>query len=180
MDKWLIKVNKNTCDNASSVPCVSSTSTEVKQKLSVSGTKSTRKRKYNEAFLQYEFTFITQNGEEQPLCLICNEILASESLKPAKLKRHLELKHCSDVSKPVSYFERLLQASQEQKKSFEQQVQVHAKYLRASHEASYLIAKSKKPFTVGEELVHPVAVKIAKIVLGSAHALEVKKNSFVQ
>ena len=116
MDKWLIKVNKNTCDNESSVPCVSSTSTEVKQKPSVSGTKSTRKRKYNEAFLQYGFTFIIQNGEERPLCLICNEILASESLKPAKLKRHLESKHCS--SEPVSYFKRLLQASQEQKKSF--------------------------------------------------------------
>ena len=52
---------------------------------------------------------------------------------------------------------------------------MHAKYLRASYEVSYLIAKSKKPFTVGEELVHPVAVKIAKIVLGYAHALEVKK-----
>ena len=103
-----------------------------------------------------------------------NEILASESLKPAKLKRPLELKHCSYVSKPVSYFKRLLQASQEQKKSFEQQVQVHAKYLRASYEVSYLIAKSK-PFTVGEELVHPAAVKIAEIVLGSAHALKLKK-----
>ena len=38
-----------------------------------------------------------------------------------------------------------------------------------------MIAKSKKPFTVGEELVHPEAVKIAEIVFGSAHALEVKK-----
>ena len=80
------------------MPCVSSTSKEVEQNPSVSGTKSIRKRKYNEAFLQYGFTFITQNGEERPLCLICNEILASESLKPAKLKRHLELKNCSYVS----------------------------------------------------------------------------------
>ena len=180
MDKWLLKVNKNTCDNKSNVPCVSSTSKEMEQKPSVSGTKSTRKHKYNEAFLQYGFTFISQNGEGRLLCLICNKILASESLKPAKLKRHLEIKHCSYVSKLVLYFERLLQASQEQKKSFEKQVQVHAKYLRASYEVSYLIAKSKKPFTVGEKLVHPAAVKIAKIVLGSAHALEVKKNPFVQ
>ena len=118
MNKWLIKVNKNTCDNESNVPCVSSTSKEVEQKPSVSGTKSTRKRKYNKAFLQYGFTFITQNDEQRPLCLICNEILACESLKPAKLKRHLESKHCFYVSKPVSYFEKLLQASQEQTKSF--------------------------------------------------------------
>ena len=52
---------------------------------------------------------------------------------------------------------------------------MQAKYLRVSYEVSYLIAKSKKPFTVVEELAHPAAVKIAKIVLGSAHALEVKK-----
>ena len=31
MDKWLIKVNKNNCDNESDVPCVSSTSKEVEQ-----------------------------------------------------------------------------------------------------------------------------------------------------
>ena len=47
--------------------------------------------------------------------------------------------------------------------------------LELLNEVSYLIAKSKKPFTVGEELLHPAAVKIAEIVLGSAHALEVKK-----
>ena len=52
---------------------------------------------------------------------------------------------------------------------------MHPKYLRASYEVSYFIAKSKKPFTVGEELVHLAAVKIAEIVLGSARALKVKK-----
>ena len=52
---------------------------------------------------------------------------------------------------------------------------MHVKYLRVSYKVSYLIAKSKKPFPVVEELVHPAAVKIAKIVLGSTHALEVKK-----
>ena len=97
------------------MPCVRSTSKEVKQKPSVSGTKSTRKHNYNEAFLHDGFTIITQNGEERIFCLICNKILASESLKPAKLKKHLEFKHCPYVSNPVSYFERLLQASQEQK-----------------------------------------------------------------
>ena len=51
---------------------------------------------------------------------------------------------------------------------------MHAKYLKTSYKVSYLIAKSK-PFTVGEELVHPATVKIAEIVLGSAHALEAKK-----
>ena len=52
-----------------------------------------KKRMYKENFLQYGFTFITENNEHCPLYLICNQVLAGESLKPAKLKRHLHTKH---------------------------------------------------------------------------------------
>ena len=52
---------------------------------------------------------------------------------------------------------------------------MHAKYLKVSYEVSYLIAKSKKPFTVVEELVHPAAVKIVKLFLGLLMLLKLKK-----
>ena len=32
------------------------------------------------------FTFKNCNGYEKPLCLICNELLATESMKLSKLK----------------------------------------------------------------------------------------------
>ena len=38
--------------------------------------------------------------------------------------------------------------------------------LRASYEVAYQIAKSKKPHTIGEELIKPCALEMAKIVLG--------------
>ena len=48
----------------------------------------TKKRLYtgNDSFLRYGFTFIMENSEHRPLCSICNKVLASESLKPGKLK----------------------------------------------------------------------------------------------
>ena len=55
----------------------------------------TKKRMYKKNFLQYGFTFIPENNELCPLCSICNQVLAGESLKPAKLKRHLHTKHNS-------------------------------------------------------------------------------------
>ena len=53
------------------------------------------------------FTFKNCNGCEKPLCLICNELLATKSMKLSKLKRHLESKHTSCANKPKEYFERL-------------------------------------------------------------------------
>ena len=59
-----------------------------------------RKRKHDESFLQFGFTFKNCNGYENPFYLICNELLAAESMKPSKLKRHLESKHTSCANKP--------------------------------------------------------------------------------
>ena len=36
---------------------------------------------YSESFLQYGFTFILENNKHRLLCLICNKVLASDSLK---------------------------------------------------------------------------------------------------
>ena len=57
-------------------------------------------------FLQYGFTCSCEDRVEKPLCLICNETLSAESLKPSKLKRHLKTKHTESSDKPIQYFER--------------------------------------------------------------------------
>ena len=62
-----------------------------------------RQRKYDETFLQYGFTSITENNEEKPKCLLCSNVLSTESMKPNKLKRHFETTHKEYVGKPKSF-----------------------------------------------------------------------------
>ena len=180
MDKWL-KSNHHISPNTSSIP--KSTLTEQpsgnmeKTKTNYS---SKKKRKYNESYLQYGFTYTCINNEHRPVCLICNESLASESMKPIKLKRHLTTRHASYAEKPLMYFERLLQSVNKQRLSMENYVFTNCKHLRASYEASYIIAKSKKRFTIGEDLVLPAAVRITEIIHGHKYADEFKKNSFIR
>ena len=52
----------------------------------------------------------------------------------------------------------------------ETHVIIKFKHLRTSYKASYLIAKRKKPFTIGEELVLPVAVRMTEIIYGHNYA----------
>jgi hypothetical protein len=56
----------------------------------------------------------------------------------------------------------------------EQHTTVPKKVLIASYEASYLIAKDKKPHTIGESLIMPVALKIMEILHGKKYADELK------
>ena len=137
--------------------------------------KPKRKRKYDDSFLQYGFTCSCEDGVEKPLCLICNETLSAESLKPSKLKRHLNTKHAESSDKPIQYFERLLKSSKKQKQFTENFFTVNERYMHASYEASYLIAKSTKPFSVGENLVLPAAVKMSEIVHGKKYGDEIRK-----
>ena len=103
----------------------------------------TPKRERIAKVLQCDFTFISENYERRPLCLICNKVLVSESLKPAKLKQHLHTKHDSRRNRHVEFFHRLLRTSKRQR-SFESEFVNEGKYTRASFDASLLIAKSKK------------------------------------
>ena len=75
-----------------------------------------RKKKYDESFLRFGFTFKNCNGYKKPVCLICNELLATESMKPSKLKKYLGSKHTSCANKPKEYFKRLLKSLHEEKK----------------------------------------------------------------
>ena len=114
------------------------------------------------------------------MCLICNASLTNESMKPIKLKRHLTTRHATYAEKPLVYSEKLLQSMKKEKLSMETHVLTNSKHLRASYEASHLIAKSKMPFTIGEELILPVAVRITEIIHSHKYADELKKNSFIR
>ena len=70
------------------------------------GELSAKKRKYSDEFLKYGFTCtsIVVEGIEIPQCVICNDVLLAESMKPNKLKRHFYTKHQNFSDKDVQYF----------------------------------------------------------------------------
>ena len=51
--------------------------------------------------------------------LLCSKVLAADSMRPRKLKRHLETTHSEYVNnKPKEFFERKLDESTKQKQTF--------------------------------------------------------------
>jgi hypothetical protein len=113
MDKRLIpEPTAKTCEGDSGEPSTSAsghlksenvsanasaTSTTEEPNISVRNVRagkfsSRKKRKYKENYLEHRFTYSTIDGEQYPQCLICSEILANDSMKPVKLKRHVATK----------------------------------------------------------------------------------------
>ena len=106
MDKWLKSEHHISPSNSSieksmltEQPSGNMEKTKTKHSL-------IKKRKYNESYLQYGFTYTCINNEHQPVCFICNQSLASESMKPIKLKKHLTTRHAFYAEKPLMYFEK--------------------------------------------------------------------------
>ena len=136
---------------------------------------SKKKRMNNKSYLQYQFTFSDSNHDEQPLCLICNESLTDESMTPSKLIRYFNMKHPTYSQKPIDYFQRLLCPSNQGKCFLEKFAFIQEKYLLASYKTSYLIANSRKSYTIGEELILPAAVQITETIHGKKYTDEFKK-----
>ncbi len=128
--------------------------------------KGLRLRKYQPDFLKYGFSCTTKNNIDYPQCVICSEVLAHESLKPAKLKRHLETKHSSFIDKPIDFFQRREQELSRQKTVVSEYSTVPAKALAASYEVAYLVAQSKKAHTIAESLIRPAAVAMTRAMHG--------------
>ena len=82
-------------------------------------TKQPYKRNYSEEFIKIGLTCIFINDEPRPQCVVCSEVLANESLKAGKLRRHLTAKHSKFIDKPMSFFRRLEKELLSQKKNYD-------------------------------------------------------------
>ena len=82
---------------------------------SSSNKKSDYIRKYDESFIKYGFSFITQNDIEKPMCVVCGETLANSSMAPSKMQRHLETQHQEHKSKEEGFFRAKLNNMNSQK-----------------------------------------------------------------
>uniref|UniRef100_A0AAY5KQC3 BED-type domain-containing protein n=1 Tax=Esox lucius TaxID=8010 RepID=A0AAY5KQC3_ESOLU len=100
-------------------------------------------RRYAEAYLQFGFTV---KADLRPQCVVCAEVLANDSMKPCKLKRHLETKHAGIKDKPAEYLKRKLDVPHQQQAT----ISVHST-------VGQRIAKLGKPHTIAETLILPAA-----------------------
>ncbi|KAL4083263.1 hypothetical protein QTP88_028593 [Uroleucon formosanum] len=116
--------------------------------------------KYIDKYIGYGFTYINENGVDLPQCVICGIVLANASLKPNKLLRHLETNHNEYRNKTTDFFLRKRDELKINKKNIKSYTTVDKVYLKCSFIAAMHIAKTKKPYNIGEKLIKPCMVDI--------------------
>ena len=105
-----------------------------------------KKRSYKEAFLNCGFTSVIENSIEKPRCVICSKVLIQESMKPSKLKQHLESRHSELVGKSVDYFRRKSELLKNCRLDSERMwAKQNKAVLKASYRIVFRIAQAKKP-----------------------------------
>ena len=66
--------------------------------------RTSRKRKYDSSYLSLKFTNVINDEVEKLICLLYSKVLTAGSVRPGKLKRHLETTHSEYVGKPEKLF----------------------------------------------------------------------------
>ena len=74
-----------------------------------------KKRKYQDNYLDFGFTYLIQDGLEIPQCVLCMKTLSNSTTKPAPLKQHLANAYPSMISKNRFFIELKLSSLKRQK-----------------------------------------------------------------
>jgi len=138
---------------------------------------SGKKRKYQENYTVHGFTFITErDGTQKPQCFLCTKVLVNDSMKPTKLREHQEKCHPESVKYGLDIMKqkkaRFHHSGTLPKLGF---AATQKPMLEASYKVAYLIAKDKKPHTIGETLIKPCALEMVELVCGKEHRKEIEK-----
>ena len=123
--------------------------------------KSAFTRKYMESFLKFGFIQCPDTDQlPRPQCVICATVLGNETMKPSRLIRHLNTKHSDLVNKPTELFMRKSDALKIENKIISQASPTDTSLLTAPYLISLQIAKCKKPYSIGEELIKPSLIAV--------------------
>ena len=95
------------------------------------------------------------NVAPQPKCLICCKRLSNSAMVPAKLQRPLEANHAAYETKTISFFKHIRNSVCKQKDSFLGAVKNDQDLLLTSYQLSHHILKTKKLFSLDEEVIKP-------------------------
>uniref|UniRef100_A0A669DER0 Uncharacterized protein n=1 Tax=Oreochromis niloticus TaxID=8128 RepID=A0A669DER0_ORENI len=133
-----------------------------------------KSRKHDEAHLALGFTCTMVSNEERPQCVVCLKVLACDSLKPNKLRRHLETKHPEHKDKSVDLFRQKLLNCRGQQCLFTKAASVSANALLSSYKVAYRVAQCKKPHTIAEELILPCAMDLVSTMTDDTAASKLR------
>lgn len=125
-----------------------------------------KKRSYQDSYVNFGFSYLDKNGIHLPQCVLCLKTLSNSSMKPFQLKQHLENIHPEHKEKCRQFFETKLESLKRLKLDSSGAFHKTSKAIvHASYAISYQIAKSKKPHTIGESLIKPCFLECAQILL---------------
>ncbi|CAK6969721.1 SCAN domain-containing protein 3-like [Scomber scombrus] len=96
-------------------------------------------------------------------------------MKPAHLKKHQSTKHSGSVAKSEEFYRRKLLEFKSSQTVMMKATNVSIKALEASFAVSLLVAKSKKPHSIVEELILSAATALAEIMIDKKAAEALKK-----
>ncbi|CAH1968434.1 unnamed protein product [Acanthoscelides obtectus] len=88
------------------------------------------------------------------------KVLSNDSMRPNRLERHLKQQHPTLVLKMKECFSSKAESHKRMR------LDKLGSYHTASFEIAFMIAKQKKPHTIGEELIKPCILKVTQIILG--------------
>ena len=111
---------------------------------------------------------LDRDGTEKLQCFLCGKVLAKSSMKPVKLKEHLNANRPGNISDSRDTF-------LQKKARFEVSgtldkyvfIPIEKPLLVASYKIAYRIAKEKKPHSIAETLTKLCALEMTEIVCGS-------------
>ena len=99
-------------------------------------------------------------------------------MKPSKLKQHFKSCHGELVEKSIDYFRRKAEHFKNCRlDSGGMWPRQNKALLEASYCIAFCIAQSKKPHTIGEELIKPCLIEATTLVLGKEKANKLEKIS---
>lgn len=137
-----------------------------------------KKRKYQDAYVKFAFTYQEKDGCHLPQCLLCLKVLSNGCMKPSKLQEHLKQVHPTFADEPTEVFEaKRVRFHSTGKLSSHGFVHQRQPIVEASFRVAYNIAKQKKPHSIGEDLIIPSALTMAELVCGKEQAQKLQEIS---
>ncbi|XP_068200264.1 zinc finger MYM-type protein 6-like [Palaemon carinicauda] len=127
-------------------------------------------RQYAVEYIAYGFIESPQNIT-MPMCLLCMISLSNESMRPCKLKKHLETAHKDKGDKSIDFFKKLRDEFQERMAvnyMFTPKVAKVNRGMLVSYKIANLISRASKPHTTGESLIKPAGVVVLSTVMNQS------------
>jgi len=124
-------------------------------------------RQYSQDYLKFGF-IASPTSESIPMCLLCKKTFSNDSMKPSKMKDHLERIYCDKKSKELDYFKALkakFHSRPRLETFFKSPANPDLQGQKALYNIALYIAKKGKPYCIGEEVILPALEEVLRNVM---------------